>query len=261
MKFRPGAIALLAAAAGLQPLAAIAADTANGASLFATFCASCHGPAANNQDNVLLGANNATAIQIQMQRPGSAMGYLQDLLDSADLADIAAYLGTVPGGGAGNGKIAIVEYYHAGFDHYFMTGIAVEIAGLDSGTIAGWKRTGQQFTAHAAATSGSTPVCRFFSASFAPKSSHFYTPSNTECLTVKANPSWTFEAEVFQVALPPASGACSGATRPLYRLYNDGQGGAPNHRYTIDLAIRTQMIGLGWIAEGYGPLGVSMCVL
>ncbi|MEO5700931.1 MAG: c-type cytochrome [Casimicrobiaceae bacterium] len=258
MKFRLGPLVVLAATA-LQPLAATAADTANGAVLYATFCASCHGPAANNQDNVLLGANNATAIQIQMQRPGNAMGYLQDLLDSADLADIAAYLATVTGGGAG--KITIVEYYHAGFDHYFMTGVAAEISGLDNGTIAGWKRTGQQFATNAATSGGTTPVCRFFSASFAPKSSHFYTPSDSECFTVKANPSWTFEAEVFQVALPTASGTCPSGTRPLYRLYNDGQGGAPNHRYTTALAVRTQMVGLGWIPEGYGTLGVSMCVL
>ena len=49
-------------------------------------------------------------------------------------------------------------------------------------------------------------------------------------------------------------------TVPLYRLYNNGQGGAPNHRYTIDPAIRTQMIGQGWIPEGNGPDGVFACV-
>jgi hypothetical protein len=34
-------------------------------------------------------------------------------------------------------------------------------------------------------------------------------------------------------------------TRLLYRLYNQGQTGAPNHRYTISLAIRSQMIAQG----------------
>lgn len=252
--------ALLLALLVTVPVArTLAADPAAGSALYTNYCAGCHGPAANNQDSVLLGANNATAIQIQMQRPGSAMAYLQDLLNSTDLADIAAYLGTVKGGGA-PGKVTIVEYYHAGFDHYFMTGIAAEIAGLDAGIITGWQRTGQQFQAFANAATGSVPVCRFFSAAFAPKSSHFYTPSATECITVKANPSWTFEAEVFQVVLPGATGTCAAGTRPVYRLYNNGQGGAPNHRYTTDPAIRTQMLGRGWIPEGNGALGVAMCV-
>jgi hypothetical protein len=46
---------------------------------------------------------------------------------------------------------------------------------------------------------------------------------------------------------------------PIYRLYNNGPGGAPNHRYTTSDAIRAQMIAQGWIPEGYGPLGVIMC--
>jgi hypothetical protein len=45
----------------------------------------------------------------------------------------------------------------------------------------------------------------------------------------------------------------------VYRLYNDGQGGAPNHRYTTDFAVRAQMIAHGWVPEGYGDLGVIMC--
>jgi hypothetical protein len=68
---------------------------------------------------------------------------------------------------------------------------------------------------------------------FAPKSSHFYTPSASECALVKTNPDWLFEAEVFNVA--PASivdGSCPANTLPVYRLYNNGQGAAPNHRYT-----------------------------
>ena len=46
---------------------------------------------------------------------------------------------------------------------------------------------------------------------------------------------------------------------PVYRMYNNGQGGAPNHRYTTDLAVRAQMLVQGWIAEGYGKIGVIMC--
>ena len=48
-------------------------------------------------------------------------------------------------------------------------------------------------------------------------------------------------------------------TTPVYRLYNEGQGAAPNHRYTTDLALRSQMIAKGWTPEGLGALGVIMC--
>jgi hypothetical protein len=47
---------------------------------------------------------------------------------------------------------------------------------------------------------------------------------------------------------------------PLYRLYNNGLSGAPNHRYTIHASVRSQMIAQGWIPEGNGPDGVFACV-
>ena len=37
------------------------------------------------------------------------------------------------------------------------------------------------------------------------------------------------------------------------------QGGAPNHRYTTDLAVRAQMIAKGWVPEGRGSNPVQMC--
>jgi hypothetical protein len=37
----------------------------------------------------------------------------------------------------------------------------------------------------------------------------------------------------------------------VYRAYNNGQTGAPNHRFTTDLAIYQQFTStLGWAAEG-----------
>jgi hypothetical protein len=164
---------------------------------------------------------------------------------------------------AGNGTAAtaeVVEYFHSPWNHYFITNNADEIAKLDNGTFAGWKRTGQEFTAYALGTPGVAAVCRFFSTAFDPRSSHFYTGIASECAAVKANPSWAFEGEVFGVLLPSAAGACPGGTVPLYRLYNAGQGAAPNHRYTTDLAVRNLMLVFGWISEGYGATGVIACV-
>jgi hypothetical protein len=45
----------------------------------------------------------------------------------------------------------------------------------------------------------------------------------------------------------------------VYRLYNDGQGGAPAHRFTTNLAVRAQMLAQGWLLEGYGAGGAIMC--
>ena len=93
----------------------------------------------------------------------------------------------------------MVEYYHAVFNHYFITSIPVEIAALDSGQFVGWTRTGRSFGAYAQ-NNGSLPaVCRFFTTAFAPKSSHFYTAITAECSSVRNNPDWQFEAEAFWV--------------------------------------------------------------
>lgn len=155
--------------------------------------------------------------------------------------------------------IELIEYYHAAFDHYFITGIPDEISKLDAGVFQGWARTGLKFKAFPVNSPNASNVCRFFSTSFDPKSSHFYTPFTTECDIVKANKDWTFEGLVFSMPIPQLNGACAAGTVPVYRLYNDGQGAAPNHRYTTDLAVRAQMIGKGWIPEGYGDIGVIMC--
>ncbi len=155
--------------------------------------------------------------------------------------------------------VTLIEYHHAEWDHYFITGIPDEITKLDNGTFVGWARTGLSFKSYPLNTADSNTVCRFFSTSFAPRSSHFYTPFATECTIVKASPDWQFEGDVFSIPIPTIDGSCRAGTVPVYRLYNNGQGAAPNHRYTIDFAVRAQMIARGWIPEGYGDIGVIMC--
>jgi hypothetical protein len=155
--------------------------------------------------------------------------------------------------------VPVIEYYYAGFDHYFITADAEEIGKLDNGT-SGWVRTGWQFNAYADSKSAITsPVCRFFSEAFAPKSSHFYSAFSFECVTVQTYPEWSLErAAAFEMALPAADGSCFTGLTPVYRLYNNGQGGAPSHRYTTDLGVRAQMLARGWVREGFGS-GVAMC--
>ncbi len=154
---------------------------------------------------------------------------------------------------------AAVEYFHQGFGHYFVTAFAAEIAALDGGAITGWRRTGAAFDVESEPAAGLQPVGRFFSTSFGPRSSHFYTASAAEDVAVRTNPDWRFEALAFHVAPPATDGGCAGEARPVYRLYNAGRDGAPNHRYTTDPAVRAQMLAQGWVAEGLGTDGVVFC--
>jgi hypothetical protein len=161
-----------------------------------------------------------------------------------------------------------VEYYYSAWNFYFETAFPAEIAALDGGAFGGaWKRTGQIFNVWPQAVAGSSPTCRFFStpAAFGGKSSHFYTPFPAECLALQTNPAlssvWQLETGVaFYVALTDANGNCPIGTVPLYRTYDNGMGGAPNHRYTTSPVIQAQMISMGWIAEGSGPNVVFACV-
>ena len=159
-----------------------------------------------------------------------------------------------------SGTVPVIEYFYAAFDHYFITSNPDEIRKLDSEGPTGWVRTGYQFNAYAAPNVNSAPVCRFFSVTFAPRSSHFYTPFATECATRQADPVWALESsDAFDIAIPAPDGSCAEGLTPVYRLYNNGQGGAPNHRYTTDVTVRAQMIAQGWVPEGLGPNPVEMC--
>jgi Repeat of unknown function (DUF5648) len=158
--------------------------------------------------------------------------------------------------------MAAVEYYYAGWNFYFETSFPDEIAALDGGAFGGvWKRTGQSFYVWPSALNpAAVPTCRFFSTAFAPKSSHFYTPFAAECAGLKAGVAWQYEGIAFYIALADANGACPPGTIPLYRAYDNGMGGAPNHRYTTSLDILNQMIAAGWAFEGNGDTKVFACV-
>ena len=58
----------------------------------------------------------------------------------------------------------VIEFYHAGLDHYFITADKAEADALDKGIFSGWVRTGYQFTGASSDSSAvqSSPVCRFY---------------------------------------------------------------------------------------------------
>lgn len=158
---------------------------------------------------------------------------------------------------------SVVEYYSDVLDHYFVTASADEIAQLDSGAQAGWKRTSLGFKAWLRASDappGAQPVCRFYARG---ANSHFYTGDANECQFLRSLESqqraeatakgqsfggWQYEGIVFY-AMVPSGGQCPGGTSPVYRLYNNRASNADsNHRFTPDASMRAAMAG--WVDEG-----------
>jgi hypothetical protein len=165
--------------------------------------------------------------------------------------------------------LTVVEYYNRTLDHYFMSPLAGDIDALDTGRLHGWSRTGRNFMAFGLAPSdfpAGSPVCRYY---IPPThgDSHFLSASPSECDAVAAHVAsdanysgYILETPAaFFAVLPDAmTGACAPGLQPLYRLWN--QRADSNHRYVTDLALRTDMLERGYAAEGYGDLGVAMCV-
>ena len=63
----------------------------------------------------------------------------------------------------------------------------------------------------------------------------------------------------YDAGTSPTGLVVDAASTPLYRLYDDGQGGAPNHRYTANRGTRDRMRGVGWLSEGNGPDEIFAC--
>jgi streptogramin lyase len=175
-----------------------------------------------------------------------------DVVGGTYLAVIPAPTGTPP-------PSPVIEFYHAGLDHYFISALAADIAALDSGKFAGWARTGLAFNAYPQPAVGTSPVCRFY---LPPASgdSHFYSASPAECDAVRGKfPAFVYEApDVMYIVLPDTvTGACPPGTATVYRLWN--QRVDSNHRYTTDPTVKAAMLTKGYLAEGYGPGAAIMC--
>ena len=73
-----------------------------------------------------------------------------------------------------------------------------------------------------------------------------YALRGRKCASLKTGAIWSYEAIAFYLGTPDGSGNCpAGATR-IYRLYNNGITGAPNHRYTADAGVVTLIKAQGW---------------
>ena len=156
-------------------------------------------------------------------------------------------------------SVPVIEFYHAGLDHYFITSDSGEAAAIDSGSAGpGWSRTGNSFM-----SGGNTSVCRFYGSQSPGPNSHFYTVDPDECNALKQLQSstpdtekrWNFESLDF-VSTTPINGACSTGTQAVYRAYNNGytQGIDSNHRITSSMSAIQEVVARGWVNEG-----VVMC--
>ena len=263
--FSVAVVWLLSAA---YPGSAAAADPVRGYELFQLErhgpCSLCHGNPRDNKLKILNGANNPGVIAAAAKKLGAPIP------PQHELDDLAAYLGTYVAGPAITPPakpVIVVEYFHAEFNHYFVTILAAELAALDGGTQSGWARTGRHFYAWKSAADAppaASPVCRFYIPP-AQGNSHFYSASPAECAIVDAQfPIFDYESpEVMYVLLPDAAtGACPGVTAPVFRLWNDPASHGRtdnNHRFTTDTTTRETMVAAGSVPEGYGANGVGMC--
>jgi hypothetical protein len=178
-----------------------------------------------------------------------------------------ALSGSGTGGAGGPGtKVTVYEYYNATLDHYFITPAIppslIEYQLLGKPPFQDWQPTGLSFNAYAPANApaGTVGVCRFFNDHFLGVSTHFYAPHGLGCeATISQFPDWTLEdPQLFYASLPDIAGNCPSGNVPVYRLFNNGMGGAPNHRFTTNPTVRQQMIAKGYAPEGYG-IGVGWC--
>jgi uncharacterized protein DUF5648 len=151
-----------------------------------------------------------------------------------------------------------VEYYNTSLDHYFFTPDAKEQAAIDAGVVgATWIRTGNTFPViigpgcRITREDGLHWVYRFAGEPNVGPNSHFFTVSQDECAVVRdrADWHWVFEGVSFWASAPVA-GACPAYVQTLYRAYNNGKGGVPNHRYATDHTVIDAMVAEGWVDEG-----------
>ena len=111
---------------------------------------------------VLSGATCSVTLQFTPAATGTRSGQVDVVSNSFGSPESFAVSGTGTSAQAAI-PVPVVEYFNAGFGHYFMTADADEIAGLDAGAFGGaFVRTGRQFTGWNAPGADTLPVCRFF---------------------------------------------------------------------------------------------------
>jgi hypothetical protein len=147
------------------------------------------------------------------------------------------------------GQRDTIEFYNAALQHYFMTADPAQAAVLDAGTIPGWARTGFDFKSWTPASAIGVPACRFFGTPGVGPNTHFFSIDPAECAKLQTDPQWTSEGTAFNEEAPTAQD-CPAALIPVTRLYNNGMGGQPNHRFLTSHSEINATVFAGWLVEG-----------
>ena len=150
--------------------------------------------------------------------------------------------------------IQVVEYFHRGSNHYFMTGSSDDQRLLDATAAAGqFARTGRSFSAWSTAAIGrpadTVPVARFFSPALA---SHVFTSNPADISALRALPATATAAGFVDegiafFAMQPENKRCATGLKAIYRAYNNRPDG--NHRYSNDVAVQAAMVTTGFLNE------------
>ncbi len=148
-------------------------------------------------------------------------------------------------------EFEVVEYVLPKVGKFFMTGLANEIAALDTLT-ADFQRTGVRFAAFRPASNVGTPLCRVYANDGARISTHFYSLSDAECAWIRAQPWANDEGIAMRAATvigdPKLGTACSlGDTDKIVRLFNMN---TINHRYLPQSVVARSVFTAEWSIEG-----------
>lgn len=161
------------------------------------------------------------------------------------------------------GTAAVVEFYDATLDHYFVTSDSFEMASLDADYLR-WRRTGHVFYAWidpAQAPPGvfPQPVCRFYAGPAQQIDSYWFSADPVECSNVPSlSPGWALQTSAaFWVEMPDFAGQCRAGTLPVYRFFNNRRDA--NQRHTVDLSVKRAMINRAWVPDGKGTNGAAFC--
>ena len=154
--------------------------------------------------------------------------------------------------------VMVVEFHHAGLDHYFYSGDASEIADIDAGKVGAWMRTGKRFRVTrepgCRGATTDTVVYRFNGIPAKGPNSHFFTRDRAECHVVDKTAQWALEGIPFFASPVQDDGTCAGTRIALYRVWRPF--GDSNHRLTTKRSVVSEMVAKGWVDEG-----AAMCVL
>ena len=159
---------------------------------------------------------------------------------------------------------AMVEYYYAALDYYFITSRSGDIVALDAAS--GWARTGKSFKVYTAQQLGTVALNRYYFDQIAvnnTRGSHFYTvvqaekdalsslnPTNAQTPRLPFNEG--IDSYAFTPAVEGVGGSCAAGQVPVFRIFR-GPTRFPdngNHRFTTDTAVYNSFVALGWDGEG-----------